>query len=375
MFDISALLYINIFYLFLYLLPFPFKFKGWYQKGLKGLFLVTNAVGLAVNVSDMIYYRFTLKRTTSSVFDIFAHEENMLGLWLQFLVDYWYALVFWLLLTGLMVFLYGRLKPKPIPFSSKWLYPVTGLAFMLLFTGFSVVGMRGGYRHSTRPMNMSNAGKFVDSPEEMALVLNTTYSMLRTIGKKSFVPLNYFSEPELSTLFSPEKYPVQKDTMVQGEAALLTNYNVVVIILESFNREHSGYLNPQLDGEDYKGYTPFLDSLMQESLTFSQAFANGRKSIDAMPSVLASLPALVQPYVVSEYSSNRINGLGSMLRDYGYHTSFFHGAPNGPWALMPLPACRALITILDGPNMAMMRILMASGGFGMNRFFNSLVRH
>ncbi|MCA1745239.1 MAG: sulfatase-like hydrolase/transferase, partial [Bacteroidales bacterium] len=323
MFDISALLYINVLYLLLYLLPLPFKFKGWYQMSLKVLFLVTNAVGLAVNVADIIYYRFTLKRTTSSVFDIFANEENMGNLWLQFLVDYWYALVFWLLLTGLMVFLYGRLKPKPIPFSSKWFYGLSGLVFMVLFSGFSIVGMRGGYRHSTRPINMSNAGKFVKSPEEMALVLNTSFSMLRTIGKKSFVPLSYFPEEQLAKVFTPEHFPDVEDT------TSFKDYNVVVIILESFNREHSGYLNPQLDGGEYKGYTPFLDSLMRESLTFAQGFANGRKSIDAMPSVLASLPALVQPYVVSEYSSNRINGLGSMLRDHDYHTSFFHGAPNG----------------------------------------------
>ncbi len=323
MFDISALLYINLLYLLLYLLPLPFKFNGWYQTGLKVLFVVTNAAGLAVNVSDIIYYRFTLKRTTSSVFDIFANEENMGRLWLQFLVDYWYALFFWLLLTGLMVFLYGRLKPKPIAFSSKWLYPITGLVFLVLFSGFSIVGMRGGYRHSTRPINMSNAGRFVNSPEEMALVLNTSFSMLRTIGKKSFIPLSYFSEEELADVYTPEIFPNEKDT------ARFKDYNVVVIILESFNREHSGYLNPHLDGGNYKGYTPFLDSLMRESLTFAQGFANGRKSIDAMPSVLASLPALVQPYVVSEYSSNRINGMGSMLKDYGYYTSFFHGAPNG----------------------------------------------
>jgi phosphoglycerol transferase MdoB-like AlkP superfamily enzyme len=170
---------------------------------------------------------------------------------------------------------------------------------------------------------MSNAGKFVESPEEMALVLNTSFSMLRTIGKKSFVPLNYFSKDELPKVYSPEVFPLLADT------AEFKDFNVVIIILESFNREHSAYLNPDLDDGNYKGYTPFLDSLMRESLTFSQGFANGRKSIDAMPSVLASLPALVQPYVVSEYSSNRINGIGSMLRDYGYHTSFFHGAPNG----------------------------------------------
>ena len=342
MFDISALLYINSIYLLLYLLPFEFKFKKGYQVGLKWLFFITNALGLAANVSDIIYYRFTLKRTTASVFEIFANEQNMGGLWMQFLVDYWYAFLFWVVLTALMVFLYSCFKPKPFLFSSKWKYAVVGMLFVALFGGLSVVGIRGGYRHSTRPINMSNAGKFVDSPEDMALVLNTPFSMLRTIGKKSFTPLSYFDNDELVKIYSPEKYPTGNKSIIPIDSAgyngfnssAVTDYgdvdfNVVVIILESFNREHSGYLNPDLDEGNYKGYTPFLDSLMKESLTFSQAFANGRKSIDAMPSVLASLPALVQPYVVSEYSSNRINGLGAMLAGEGYHTSFFHGAPNG----------------------------------------------
>lgn len=320
MFDISALLYLNMLYLLLYLLPFRFKFRTWYQGMLRYLFYGVNALGLAANVSDIIYYRFTLKRTTFSVFDIFANEENMGSLWLQFLVDYWHALVFWLVLVGLMVVLYGRLKPKPWALAPWW-YGLSGLSFLVLFGGLTVVGMRGGYRHSTRPINMSNAARFVDSPEEMALVLNTPFSLLRTIGKKSFEPLHYYDPEEVAAVYSPEVFP--------PDSLELKPINVVVIILESFNREHSGYLNPHLDNGNYKGYTPFLDSLMRESLTFSQGFANGRKSIDAMPSILASLPALVQPYVVSEYASNKINGLAGLLGQEGYHTSFFHGAPNG----------------------------------------------
>jgi phosphoglycerol transferase MdoB-like AlkP superfamily enzyme len=103
----------------------------------------------------------------------------------------------------------------------------------------------------------------------------------------------------------------------------------VVIILESFSREFVGALNKNLNGGTYKGYTPFLDSLINESLVFPNAFANGRKSIDAIPSVTASIPALVLPYVVSERSGNKINSIASLLGQQGYETAFFHGAPNG----------------------------------------------
>lgn len=321
MFDISALLYLNSLYLFLFLLPFRFKFRPGYRQFLKWIFFVFNGAGLAANVSDFIYYRFTLKRTTFSVFDAFKNEDNMLQLWGRFLIDYWYATLFWVVIVALMVWSYGRLKSKPFSVARGWWYTPVALFFLALFSGLTIVGMRGGYRHSTRPITMSNAGKFVDAPEEMALVINTPFSILRTIGKTTFKPVRFLPDDQIESVFTPV-YQAPDSVVKQP-------MNVVVFILESFNRENSGWLNPTLDGGHYKGYTPFLDSLMQQSLVFPNAFANGRKSIDAMPSVLASLPALVQPFVLSEYSSNRINGFGTLLNEMGYHTAFFHGAPNG----------------------------------------------
>ena len=175
---------------------------------------------------------------------------------------------------------------------------------------------------STRPINMNNAGKYVNSPEEMSLVHNTPFCILRTWGKKAFEVKNYFaSEDELNSIYSPVRIP--------SSGGVQKHDNVVVIILESFSREFVGALNKNLDNGHYKGYTPFIDSLISRSLVFPNAFANGRKSIDAIPSVTASIPALVLPYVISERSGNRINSLASVLSKEGYETSFFHGAPNG----------------------------------------------
>ncbi len=122
---------------------------------------------------------------------------------------------------------------------------------------------------------------------------------------------------------------VKNQNLSDSTKTELKRMNVVVIILESFGREFVGSLNPELDGGNYRGYTPFLDSLSQRSLVFGNAYANGRKSIDAMPSILASVPSLTLPYIVSEYCNNRVNSLASLLGDEGYTTAFYHGAPNG----------------------------------------------
>jgi phosphoglycerol transferase MdoB-like AlkP superfamily enzyme len=321
MFDISALLYINLLYFVLFLLPFPFKFKNGYQKGLKWLFLTTNGLAIGLNCIDFIYYRFILKRTTASIISLMGQINNKASLTISFLVDFWYVLLIWIILLLLLYRSYNLLKASKPKNLKKLTYSLQSLTALVIVAAFSVIGIRGGYMPSTRPINMNNAGKYVNSPEEMAIVQNTPFCIIRTLGKKSFELKKYFSEPELNKIYTPVITP--KDSLEMSKD------NVVVIILESFSREFVGSLNKNLNNGTYKGYTPFLDSLISRSLVFPNAFANGRKSIDAIPSVTASIPSLLLPYVVSERSGNRINSLASLLSGKGYETAFFHSAPNG----------------------------------------------
>ena len=100
----------------------------------------------------------------------------------------------------------------------------------------------------------------------------------------------------------------------------------MVLILESFGQEFVGALNKDLDGGKYKGATPFLDSLIAVSTTYEQSFANGRKSIDGMPSVLSSIPMFVEPFFLTPASLNHLSGLAGELNKESYYTAFF------PWS-------------------------------------------
>lgn len=322
MFDISALLYLNAVYMLLFLLPFQFKFSDWYQKSLKWLFMIVNGAGIAFNLIDIIYYQYILKRTTASVFDIAAFDAGNSNLIMRFFYDFWYIPTTLIVLLIALSVLYSRLKPQPFKFRHPFVYFLSGIPVIFIVVLISIMGMRGGWRHTTRPINMNNAGAFVNSPEEMALVQNTPFCIFRTWGKKAFEHKKFFaSEEELSRIYTPVHIP---DSV--GSAR---KDNVVIIILESFSRAFVGSLNPQFKDARDRSYTPFLDSLIHESLIFTNAFANGHRSIDAIPSVTASIPALILPYVVSERSGNTINSIASLLSVQGYQTAFFHGAPNG----------------------------------------------
>jgi len=319
-FDLTAVLYINVIILILSILPVDLRFRNGYQTTIKILYYTLNGLALAVNVMDFIYYKFTLRRTTADVFSQFENESNLFSLFFRFLIDYWYAVLFWILLMWIMVKLYSRIKVQGPLMQHRVAYYVAGLLAIPLVVTLFIGAVRGGFRHSTRPITLSNAGEYVEHPNEVSLVLNTPFAIFRTLGKTKIQKIKYFQdEEEMSRIYSPVHVP--------SDSAAFRADNVVVIILESFSKEFFGVFNKDKTG--YTGHTPFLDSLIQHSKTFEYSFANGRKSIDGLPSVMASIPSLGVPYVLTPFANNRINSLGNLLRDKGYHTSFFHGAPNG----------------------------------------------
>lgn len=319
-FDVVALLYLNVLYILMQGIPFSFKYARFYQKVAQWLFIITNSLGVMLNVIDYAYYPFTLKRTTGTVFEQFANEENLGRLAFDFVWGYWglvllfIALVFVVRAVARVIVIY-----RPQKLSLPFYIAHTGLFLFIAF--LFIGGVRGGWAHSTRPITLSNAGDYVQNPEEMNVVLNTPFSILKTLKAVQLEEVHYYTDAELETL-----YPVIHQPEGTEE---FKKMNVVVLILESFAKEHIGALNKDIQGGSYTGYTPFLDSLIGESYTFSRSFANGRKSIDALPSVITGIPSVGEPYVLSIYSGNKTTSMAKLLGDEGYETAFFHGAPNG----------------------------------------------
>lgn len=319
-FDIVALLYLNILYIVMLTVPGPFKDNRIYQQVAKWIFVVVNSIGIALNLIDFAYYPFTLKRTTGTVIDQFSNESNLMKLGFDFCLDYWYLIVLLALIVYGLMRSYQYIQLEKIT-NYNWKSFLIQVPLFLLTAFLFIGGVRGGWAHSTRPITLSNAGDYVETPEEMNIVLNTPFSILKTLKAVSLKPVHYYSDQELEQLYNPIHIPKADQPF--------TKKNVVVLILESFAKEHFGELNKDIQGGKYKGYTPFLDSLIRHAYTFTDTYANGRKSIDALPSVITGIPSIGEPFVLSIYSGNETTSLAKLLGKKGYETAFFHGAPNG----------------------------------------------
>ena len=323
MFDTSAILYTNALYAVLMLLPLHIKEKEWWQQTAKWLFVLVNTICIVANMADAVYFQYSGRRTTSSVFEQFSNENNIGGVVEVELLSHWYLVLATLLMIAGMVILYvkphGQLKVKML--KDRLLYYAVQILCFGLYIPITICGMRGGATTAVRPITISNANQYVNRPAEAALVLNTPFSLIRTINKRAFTDPKYYSQKELDSLYSPFHTP--------ADSIQPTRRNVVVLIMESYGREYISALNDNTDIKDYKGYTPFTDSLVSQSLTFDLTLCNGRQSIDGMPAILSSIPRFLEPFFLTPASMNKVSGIAGELRKVGYQTAFFHGAENG----------------------------------------------
>lgn len=328
-YDGSAIAYTNTLYVLLMLLPLMGKERSWWQTMCKWFYVVVNSLAVVANLSDAVYSQYTGRRTTSTFFHEFSNESNLGTIFATELLNHWYLVLAGAALIAMLIVLYakprGSLETGTDIHAVRRRYLATQWPAFVLAMPLAVVAMRGGIIGTYRPVSLTDANQYVNQPNEAAIVLNTPFSVIRTIGKTSFsIPPYFDDEARLEAVYSPLHVADTADT-----ATVLPRRNIVVLIVESFGREYIGFYNHDLDGGTYKGYTPFVDSLLGLSLTWQETFANGRTSIDGMPAILASIPTFVEPFYFTPYSLNRVSGLPGELAKVGYSSAFFHGADNG----------------------------------------------
>src|SRR4029079_1892941 len=127
---------------------------------------------------------------------------------------------------------------------NPWIYYISGVAFMGIFVVLFVGGVRGGFKHSTRPITLSNAPEYSVKPQYAAIVLNTPFALIRTAHTETIKKVDYYSSEEaLDKVFNPLHIP--------SDTTAFRPDNVVIFILESFSKEFMGVYNKDM-GSDYK---------------------------------------------------------------------------------------------------------------------------
>ncbi|CAG0973153.1 MAG: sulfatase-like hydrolase/transferase [Bacteroidetes bacterium] len=308
-FDLSSVALLFAPFTFLWFAPFFNKKNSFFLFTVNSFYFGGVLLSIFLNLLDIIYFRFTLKRTTADVLTVMSNTNDLVSLIPRFALDYWYVVLLFLLLIGILLWFIKKNKIEGM-FQLDF-YPSIFALFVAL--SLSLLAFRGGWQY--KPITIVNAAAY-SSPQQVPLVLNTPFTFFKTLTEPRIKPEKYFTEEELKKYFNA-------DIEIKSQADF-SGKNVVLIILESFSKEYIGYYNKG------KGYTPFLDSLLKNSIVYTNCFANGKQSIEGIPAIIASLPTLMDDsYITSPYAGNKINSLASILNQQGYTSHFYHGGHNG----------------------------------------------
>jgi phosphoglycerol transferase MdoB-like AlkP superfamily enzyme len=264
-------------------------------------FLITIFITTIMAV-DVAYFRYNGRRSTVEVFSLFEHSKSA---FVSFIKGYNELIVLLAIIILCLGYIYKKLISKPEFNLSLKQWIISGVVmFLIIFIGIG---------NKKRPLQPKTATYFVSS-KYTSIITNTPLTLLYSLYRKQSVltSKNYMSDKEarqIAPIFHSFKGKEFKKK------------NVVIFVLESFSRE---YL---IDGHINRARTPFLDSLMQRSIIFENAYANATTSTYGIMCILGGLPAFMdEPYFSSIYSQNKFLGIGDMLKKEGYTSSFFFGA-------------------------------------------------
>lgn len=318
-FDINTLIIYNSPLIILYCLPIRYKFNDLYKKIVDIIFVVANSIAVGLNLIDVIYFRYLDKRMCSELFTFFkGTDENQVGLMASFFVDFWYMFLLFFVLLFFIILIMKKTKVKNNTSQFNLIWHVKQSIVFVIVIGLSVIGIRGGFQ--LIPISILTVTNY--TTKYAPLVINTPFSILYGSTSASLENISFFDDKEIEDLYTPIHTDLKSNRFITGETK---GRNLVLIILEGVGQEMIGYYNTEYK----KSLTPFLDSLLNESLTFD-GMANGRRSIESLPSLMTGVPSLMATdYPSSKYASNSIDGLGSILKRHGYKTAFYHGGNNG----------------------------------------------
>ena len=319
-FDLPIVFGINLLTILFYCFPSRLIYNKGLQRFVDIVYVSLNALAILSNFLDIICFHFFGKHLTIDFIKLLSHSDEVSFVTMrQVLFDYWYLLVILILFVLIIrvVAEQTRIKPPTKEEAHRWrLRQAISLTVMMLLT---LVAGRGGLQ--AEPIKVETAMQYTD-PQNAPILLNTPFCLVTTHDTDLEELSGHYNSD-----FTPIHNTLEANHFIENDTVQADTIptNVVVVILKNVGQEMIGYYSHD---RRYK-ITPFLDSLLDNSLTFN-GMSNSRRGLEALPSILASLPALMEnDFTRSAYATNDFDAYSQHLQRRGYTTIFMHGGKNG----------------------------------------------
>jgi phosphoglycerol transferase MdoB-like AlkP superfamily enzyme len=305
--DWTAVFYSNAVFFVFYFFVQDILARRWQKTVGMALFLLSNLPMLAVNIIDLAYYKFNLRRSTIDLFSVLKGSLHANG---AFWKEWWYLFVLFLLLCAICIGFFLRWSNKGDAAAGNYFRFsfLPGVCFLMV-SGLVARGF------TSRPIIPATPLLYLPAACQ-SLAGNSTITLMYSVLNRqtTLKEKDYFGGTRPDSRFAAaQQLRPAKD---------FNKKNVVIFVLESFAKE---YLDKQ---DSLHAATPFLDSILNESIVCTNAWSNGLESNKGLVAILGSIPPFFdEPFYYSRYANNSFRGIGTMLKEEGYNSQFFMGAP------------------------------------------------
>ena len=266
-------------------------------------FALANSFALMLNLADIFYFRFHFQRANMDLFYVLDHPLNRLmqqPFYIIFLFFLGFAGIIYLMFRIHIKLFRDFIRGNNCRLSSVVL-------FILLATTFIFKNTFSRFLLPTYPMVQLQSN-------QLPFVQNSFHTFLFSYFRKgeASVYKNYMSSAEADTML-----PIRKKLNSNADAG---KKNIVLFIMESVPYEFFD------SSGSYKVNMPFLDSLLQKSTFFNNAFCYAHESNKGITAILAGVPTLSDiPLYHSSYINMPITAIGTTLKKLNYQSLFCIG--------------------------------------------------
>lgn len=284
-------------------------------------------------LGDIEYYREFNFHLNATIFDYTDHMDEI-GVTILY-GDYNYLTMFFIfvIIEGLYLSISFKSFNKDVyKDREKGITFISDIGTIFLVGILSVFGARGGFSQSTLNWGRAYFSEYTFANQTAingVFALGKSLDLARKDNKKG--------KSQVSRIFSSEELKenirnyvgTEKDKFLSDKNVLLRetktgkeikNYNVVVVLMESFMGDTVGVLGGEPD------LTPNYNKLAEEGILFTNFFSNGNRSNRGILSVLTGFPSQYGKSILKKPIGQKpFVSISQILKERGYSTHFMYG--------------------------------------------------
>lgn len=298
-------------------------------------------------VGDLIYFSFVQRHAGPEITLLTGDTDLMLDMLFN---EHRLALIIFSISALAGALLWPRLFPRKVAVPRRVL-PRYG-AIVVMFLAVIIIG-RGGLQY--KPARISDA--FINgSTASGYLSLNGPFAIFHSARgtrpvTKQFMPQTAAVALVRKQITAPTEHYIDESFPLLRTSPIPQHPrhgkpNIVIFMLESWDAINNDYYRRRMGLPAYE-VTPNFNKLAQQGHLYTRFYAAGRRSMDGIAGIIASIPTLPgMPYIGTGMAQNRLSYLAEFAREQGYHTLFLQSSNRGSFRLDSVAAKAGFQTYL-----------------------------